>query len=66
MADEKPTYEELEHINFHNERMKEERECSDAKYADKKEFTLVQRIVFSTVAIILVTVLGSFIALVVK
>lgn len=60
--DDKEKIEALEHIVFHNDRMKEEREISDAKYAAK----LVEKIVFGMVTITLIAVIGAILALVVR
>jgi lipopolysaccharide/colanic/teichoic acid biosynthesis glycosyltransferase len=65
----KPTMEELEaelaekdHVIFHNKKMKEERDISNSMYAVK----LVEKIVFGLVALILIAVVGAWIALVVR
>jgi hypothetical protein len=65
MSDEKPTVEELEHVIFHGKMMAVERKISDDKYADKKEFGLVQKIVFAMIAFILFAFLSGLTALVV-
>jgi hypothetical protein len=56
----------LSHRVFHNEMMDIERDISDVKYADKKEFGLVQKIVFGIVTLALITVFGAILTLVVK
>jgi hypothetical protein len=53
---------DLRHRVFHNEKMDEERKISDEKYAAK----LVEKIVFGMITMILVAVVGSIIALVVR
>jgi lipopolysaccharide/colanic/teichoic acid biosynthesis glycosyltransferase len=53
---------DLEHQLYHKERMKDEREISDARYAVK----LVEKIVFGMVTLILITVVGAIVALVVR
>ena len=40
---------------------KEQRQISDEKYAAQKEFSLVQKIVFSLIAIIVLGVIGALI-----
>jgi hypothetical protein len=65
MADEDSKVDEIDdlrHKVFHNEKMKEERAISDAKYADK----LVEKIVFGMCAFILISVIGAIVTLVVR
>lgn len=52
----------LEHEIYHNEQMKQEREISDARYADK----LVQKIVYGAVGLMLISLVTAIIALVVR
>lgn len=58
----KPTYEELEHTNFHTKSMVDERVISDRKYADK----WVEKLATGLIVTILLTVLGAILALVVR
>jgi lipopolysaccharide/colanic/teichoic acid biosynthesis glycosyltransferase len=60
MADE--TKEELQHEVFHNNRMKEEREISDERYAEKR----VQHLVYGGAALMLTALLTAIVATVVN
>jgi len=59
MADE--TSEELKGEIARGKCRKEERKISDIRYAWQKDFSLVQKIVFSLVSLIVLAVLGSLI-----
>lgn len=44
----------------------QQRAISDEKYADQKEFSLVQKIVFSIISLILIAVVGALVNLVIS